>query len=355
MPRTKRLPLSPEEAAAKRALIQRWMQEHDHDHTSFAALLDYSPSAVRVNLGDPSLQTQRDPAYDFLRRVQERTGLPLLPPAPPGPGAAAGDKLDEALVERVTLFLALAVIASARQLAELTGRTVSTFNRWAPALIEQGLLAQVTERRGDSGGPSRHIFALGRNGGRRATKLLGRSIASPVKDGQLRAEIPVGHNLNVSEIALRAYLDLGPQLVDWATDAAGRARLTRLPGRLFAEPDLVFVFRDARGDHACWVEYETGTGGPQAVGDKIAAIDAYFRSGHLQPDWRAQRLRGLWVAASDEHANQLREWSGPKRPYVHHWFASLPAIRQHGLVGRIWKVINGREQLFSLLDQEGLP
>jgi hypothetical protein len=353
MPRTKRLSLAPEEIAAKRSLILAWMREHDHDYASFAAFLDYSPSGVRVNLGDPALKTQRDPAFDFLRRVQERTGLELL-----GPVAdrvtPAGEKLDELLVERVVVFLALTGIASARQLAELCGRTVSTFNRWAPELVSLGLLAQVSEKQAGHGAV-RHLYALGRAGARRASRMVGRTVTSPVAQGHLKAEIPVRHNLNVTEIALRAYLDLGPKLVDWAADAACRARLTRLPGRQFAEPDLVLVFRDDQGDHACWVEFETGTAGYQAVVDKVAAVDAYYRGGNLQRDWLTHRLRVLWVCGEDGHATQVREWVGPARPYVHHWFTGLAAVRQHGLAGRIWQVVNGRERRFGLLDQTGLP
>jgi hypothetical protein len=161
--------------------------------------------------------------------------------------------------------------------------------------------------------------------------------------------------LNVTEVALRAYLDLGPGLVDWAADAACRARFTRLPGRQFAEPDLFLVFRDERGKHACWVEFETGTAGHKAVVEKVTSVDAYYRSGNLQKDWLTNRLRVLWVTGEESHASQILEWVGPVRPFVHHWFASLAALRQHGLGGRIWQVVNGRERFFALLDQAGLP
>jgi hypothetical protein len=265
-----------------------------------------------------------------------------------------GDKLDELLVERVVVFLALTGIASARQLAELCGRTVSTFNRWVGELVAQGLLAQVFEKH-TGHGSVRHLYALGRAGARRASRLVGRTVTSPVAQGVLKADIPVRHNLSVTEVALRAYLDLGPRLTDWAADAACRARFTRLPGRQFAEPDLFLVFRDEQGDHACWVEFETGTAGHQAVVEKVAAVDAYYRSGNLPRDWLASRLRVLWVTGEAGHAPQLLQWVGPARPYVHHLFTSLAAVRQHGLAGRIWQVVNGRERLFALLDQDGLP
>ena len=356
MPRTKRLQLSPKDVAAKRALIREWMENNHQDYTSFADFLDYSPLGVRVNLGDPALKTQRDPAFDFFRRVQERTGLPLLSgDSGAEPVATEADKLDDWLTDKMVLFLALTGIATARQLAELVGRTVSTFNRWLPDLMAQGVIAQASERHEEGRSSPLRILSLGRNGSRRAARLLGRPAPSPIVRGQLKADIPVRHNLNVTDIALRAYLDFGSQLVDWAADAAYRARLTRLAGRQFAEPDLFLVFRDAHGEHACWVEYETGTGGRQAVAEKSATMDAYLRSGNIQSDWHTRRLRILWVAQGDEHTRQLREWIGPCRPYVHHWFSSLSAIRQNGITGRVWYVVNGRESLYGLLDNDGLP
>jgi hypothetical protein len=354
--RTKRLKLSPEEVIAKRTLIRQWMDAHQQDEASFADFLDYSPLGVRVNLGDPTLKTRRDPAFDFLRRVQERTGLPLLSgDSDQTPAMNQTGKLDDELTDRIVLFLSLTGIATARQLAQLVGKTVSTFNRWIPDLVDQGVIAQASERYLEGNHSPLRILALGRTGARRATRLLGRVAPSPVAHGELKADIPVRHNLSVTDIALRAFLELGPQLVDWAADAACRARLTRMPGRQCAEPDLFLVIRDALGDHACWVEYETGTAGRQAVSEKSAAMDAYVRNGSVQVDWHTGRLRILWVAQGDEHARQLREWIGPCRPYVHHWFTSLSAIREHGIKARIWYVVNGRENLYGLFDDVGRP
>lgn len=90
------------------------------------------------------------------------------------------------------------------------------------------------------------------------------------------------------------------------------------------------------------------------MASRVRAIDAYARSG-LSSDWHTERVRSLWVTPDEAHARRLVTWVGRERPWVHAWFAALPALSPSGFDGPAWWIVNGGERRFRLIAPEGLP
>lgn len=350
MPR-KGLDKTPAEQQAMRETILQWMAAHGlADERAFAGFLELEYEGVHRNLDtEPRYRDRRPLARPFVERVRAKTGLPLLVDPAPEP-APPPEPPPESLIDHLTAFLAQVDLATAEQLARLTGRTVGGFNKLGAELRDRSVLASVPEPlRSGAAGP-RHLWGLGRLGARRAAALLGRKVRRIIERDALRGDLAVGHTLAVTDIAVALQLALAPpELVFWAADAACRAALA-LPGRSFAEPDLFFVYeRPQHQLHACWVEFETGTQGEANTAEKVSAVDDYQQRG-LRVDHGTERLRLLWVAPTLGHARRLRERVGPLRPRVQSWFAALGDIREYGLTGSYWLTVNGRETRHALLD-----
>ncbi len=349
MPRTKRFKLAPEQTENTRKAIDAWMAGDGHDDSSFAKLIGVKAETVKVNMGRSEYKTKRPISDGFLLRVQRATGLRLVeqaglpPPAPPAPPEAAAS-------ERVVLFLARAVIATASQLALLLHMTRTQFNRLAQGLVSQGIVEREREPAPPSGlaRSRQYIYGLSARGRARAQKLLARAPQAAFSRGRLRGALFVTHDLLVTEAALKLVLSAGGQLADWFTSADCRDELRSPNGRSAVEADLVFVVNLASGGCG-WVEVETGTGGRKSVEDKVRALEQYCTTGAFRRRWGTDRATVFWIGDNDDHAHQLREWVGPCRPRLMHKFTSWDWVQQSGIAGPIWLRVNGRETRVPLL------
>ncbi len=350
MPRIKRFQLNPEQTANIRQALDTWMVSHGHDDSSFAKLIGVKAETVKVNMARAEYKTRRPISDNFLLRAQRATGLRLLqdtglpPPALPKPTEPAAS-------EQVVLFLARAAIATASQLALLLRMARPQFNRLAQDLVSQGIVEREREPAPPSGlaRSRQYIYGLSASGRARAQKTLARAPQAAFSKGRLRGALFVTHDLLVSEAALKLALNTKDRLAEWFTSADCRDEIKGPGGRSAIEADLLFFVNLADGPGCGWVEVETGTGGRKSVEDKVRAIEHYYTTGSFRRRWRTDRVTVFWIGDSDDHARQLREWVGPRRPRLMHKFTSWEWVQQSGIAGRVWLRLNGGEARFPLL------
>ena len=351
MPAKKIARLTDEALAALRARIRAAMAEQGLTQERLARRIGRKVETVKLYLGDPAYRTQRQPSADFLDRVERALGRPLRDPAsapPPAPPRADWPDLEGVVLD----LLVRAGAARTDQIARRLGASESKAKRLLLSLYRRQLVARVRETPASGrrqGQP--YVYGAGRAGLARMARQLGRSLRPAfTRDGRLRAEVVLGHNLQVTELAVQLALAFGERLGDWATDADCRGAIQIPAGKAqVVEPDLMALLDLGAALRCCWFEFETGSQGKPDVQRKARAADAYYRSEACFARWGTDRLLVLWVGRDDAHARRLREWVGPLAPHLMHWFTSADRIREAGLRGPLWLAVNGGDERRSLL------
>ena len=357
MPAKKTLKLTPAELAELRARILDAMADQGLTQEGLAKRIGRKVETVKVYLADPAYRTQRQPSEDFLARVEKALGRSLREAAPaPPPRAEVKDWPD---LEAVILdLLVRAGAARTDQIARRIDASETKAKRLLLSLYQRHLVDRVRETPATGRRQSqRYVYGAGREGLQRMAHELGRNLRPAfTRDGHLRAEIVLAHNLRVTDLAVQLALDFGDQLGDWATDADCRGAIQVPAGRAqVVEPDLMALVDLRSIVRCCWFELETGSQGKPDVQRKAHAADAYYRSEAFFARWGTDRLLVLWVGRDDAHARRLREWVGPLEPELMHWFTSEDRIREAGLRAAIWLGVNGGDERRSLLNLGPTP
>ncbi len=357
MPAKKKPKLTDNELAALRVRIRDAMAEQGLTQEGLAKRIGRKVETVKVYLADPAYRTQRQPSEDFLARVERALGRSLrdTSPAPP-PRAALQDWPD---LEAVILdLLVRAGAARTDQIARRIGASETKAKRLLLGLYRRQLVDRVRETPATGRRQSqRYVYGAGREGLSRLAHKLGRTLRPAfTRDGRLRAEIVLAHNLQVTELAVQLALACGERLGDWATDADCRGAIQVPAGKAqVVEPDLMALVDLGSALRCCWFEVETGSQGKPDVQRKAHAADAYYRSEAFFARWGTDRLLVLWIGKDDAHARRLREWVGPLGPHLMHWFTSEDRIREAGLRAAIWLGVNGGDERRSLLTPGPAP
>jgi transcriptional regulator with XRE-family HTH domain len=351
MPAKKKFRLTDDELAALRARIRDAMAEQGLSQEGLAKRIGRKVETVKVYLGDPAYRTQRQPSEDFLARVERALGSAIRDaPAAPPPQASlqAGPDLEAVILD----LLVRAGMARTDQLARRIGASETKAKRLLLSLYRRKLVDRVRETPATGRRQSqRYVYGAGREGLSRMAHALGRSLRPAfTRDGRLRSEIVLAHNLKVTDLAVDLALVFGERLGDWATDADCRGAIQVPAGKAqVVEPDLMAVVDLSGRLRCCWFEVETGSQGKPDVQRKAQAADSYYRSEAFFTRWGTDRLLVLWIGKDDAHARRLREWVGPLEPHLMHWFTSEDRIREAGLRGAIWLAVNGGDERRSLL------
>jgi hypothetical protein len=357
MPAKKKSKLTGDELAVLRARIREAMAEQGLSPEALAKRIGRKVETVKVYLADPGYKTQRQPSEDFLARVERALGQSLREAvhAPPPRAAPQGwPDLEAAVLD----LLVRAGAARTDQIARRIGAGETKAKRLLLGLYKRKLVDRVRETPATGRRQSqRYVYGAGREGLSRIAHQLGRSLRPAfTRDGRLRAEIVLAHNLKVTDLAVELALALGERLGDWATDADCRGAIQVPAGKSqVVEPDLMALVDLGGALRCCWFEVETGSQGKPDVQRKAHAADGYYRSEAFFARWGTERLLVLWIGKDDAHARRLREWVGPLAPYLMHWFTSEDRIREAGLSAAIWLGVNGGDERRSLLTPGRAP
>jgi len=258
MPARKTPKLTADELARLRARIRDGMAEQGLTVDGLAKRIGRKVETVKVYLADPVYQTQRQPSQDFVLRVERALGHSVRDESETPasrPRAAPRDWPD---LEAVILdLLVRAGAARTDQIARRIGASETKAKRLLLSLYRRQLVDRVRETPPTGRRQSRrYVYGAGREGLSRMAHKLGRSLRPAfTRDGRLRAEIVLSHNLQVTELAVQLALAAGPRLGDWATDADCRGAIQVPAGKAqVVEPDLMALLDLGGPLRCCWFE-----------------------------------------------------------------------------------------------------
>jgi len=352
MPRGKQRQLTAGERMQYIASFERTLAAQGYTLETAASRMGYKAETLRLYLG--RYGEARQPSLEFMRRAQERFGVPLPAAISLRPVAAAPRRppSDSVRLSALLEFLARAGLATEDQICRLLDVDQSTANRFLRRLTSTRVLGRVRRSLTDEPGANANafVYGLGPEGLAASARLLGRTPRPLIVGQRLQGRVLLDHNLGVAESALRLQLAYRDRLSDWLTDPDTRAEFKPGLGKtLWAEPDALFFWDVPAGRTARWLEWESGTVRAGRVQDKARAADQFYRSGEFTRRWGTERLAVVWIAPDDRHARRLRQWIGPLHTRLRHLFSDWERMQGEPMDGAIWLALNSGEARCTLI------